>query len=552
MNWFTYTLKKSPLFRVVLFLSLAILAVFVLRFSFGFLRKKPVVDSIFPVVVLPDDTVTVLGKNFGTADSGKGLRFGDDFFSSTLCTSWTDEKITFKVPKNFDTSLVSVVNANLSSQRFVLTNKEELPVVQQKTTTVLKPEITAVSKSSGSVGEKITLSGNNFGATRQNSQVIFTELAENFLQENANDIEGAFCTESNFDFVKWSDKEITICVPDTAPSGNIVVKTESGFSNPVPFGVSNRVGKKSVSNKRTILLSLSASVQDFKIRLSQNTLFLSMPHPATASMQKNVTVQTTEPPAFAVNFQGSTIYRFENLTEESKITVSESIVVDTYDVDVAVNPAQVSAVSKIKPEVLRYVEPQNDIPSDAAEVAELAQKITGGSKNPYNNAKKVFTYIVENVKPEHHPINVKTDILQCIKTNRADAYEVSLMYCTLMRALGIPCIQVSGIIIGAQQLTQAHWWNEFYIDGVGWVPLDAALALNMPFETGKAASEFFAKQDGLHVAFSYDVLTQTQMLSESMVVNKTETYASRRIWEESTGLAAYNSLWLVPKVTAIY
>lgn len=80
MNWFTYTLKKSPLFRVVLFLSLAILAVFVLRFSFGFLRKKPVVDSIFPVVVLPDDTVTVLGKNFGTADSGKGLRFGDDFF----------------------------------------------------------------------------------------------------------------------------------------------------------------------------------------------------------------------------------------------------------------------------------------------------------------------------------------------------------------------------------------------------------------------------------------------------------------------------------------
>ena len=95
MNWFTYTLKKSPLFRVVLFLSLAILAVFVLRFSFGFLRKKPVVDSIFPVVVLPDDTVTVLGKNFGTADSGKGLRFGDDFFSSPLCTSWTDEKITF-------------------------------------------------------------------------------------------------------------------------------------------------------------------------------------------------------------------------------------------------------------------------------------------------------------------------------------------------------------------------------------------------------------------------------------------------------------------------
>lgn len=552
MNRFTYALKKSPLFRVISFLTVCVLIVFILRFAFGLFRQKPAIDSLFPTVVSPNDTVTILGKNFGLPDTAAGVRFGDEFFPSTLCISWTDEKIVVKAPKNFDTSLVSVTKANLTSQRFILTNKEELPQVQQTARLTLQPEITALSKKSGSVGEKITIYGNNFGATRKNAQVVFTELDENFLPETAGELVGAFCSNDNFDFVSWSDTEITVAVPETAQSGNILVQTEAGFSKPFPFSVSARAGKKVISNKRTILLSLSTNAQDFKIRTSQNTLFLSIPHPITSSTQKNQVIQSTDPQAFAVNFQGGNIYRFEQLTEESKIAVAENIGLDTYDTAVTVNPVQVSAAVSLKPEVLRFIKAQDGIPSDAAEVLNLAQKITGGSKNPYNNAKKVFTYLVENIKPEKRPINAEPDILQCFRSNHADAYELSLMYCTLLRTLGIPCVQVSGIIIGNRQQAQAHWWNEFYLDGIGWVPLDAAAALNMPFAADKAPMEFFAKLDGLHIAFSRDRQTQTQMLSGSMIVNKGKAYASRQIWEESTGLAAYNSLWAIPKVTAIY
>ncbi|MEL3907934.1 MAG: transglutaminase domain-containing protein [Treponemataceae bacterium] len=552
MNWFTYTLKKSPLFRVVVFLSFAVLVVFLLRFAFGFFSKKPVVTSILPTVVSENETVTIVGENFGLPDSAKGLRFGNEFFPSTQCIMWTDTKITFKVPKNFKTNLIKVSNANLNSQETILTNKAELPQILQKQLLTSLPEIMSISKDSGVIGEKITIKGKNFGTTRQNSTVVFTPLGENFLPERVNEIEGAFCSEANFDFVSWTDNEIVVCVPETASTGGVLVATEAGLSNLLPFTVSNRVGKKELLNKRTILISLAANAQDFKVRSSENTLFLILPQPIQTYAQKNIILQATEPQAFAKNFQGSNIYRFESLNETSKIVISENLSVETYDVNVSVNVNNVSANINLKPEILEYTKSENLVPAYFPEIKSLASKITANSKNPYNNAKKIFNYLVENFAPVKRPINSNIDLIECINKKQADAYELSLLFCALMRYVGVPCVQVSGVAFDISQNTHAHWWNEFYIEGIGWIPVDTALAVGLPFNTGKKANEFFAKIDGLRIAFSRDFQAQTQMLSESSIVSKTKTYANRKIWEESSGLAAYNSFWALPKVVAIY
>lgn len=552
MNWFTYALKKSSLFRVVFFLSFTVFVVLLLRFALGFFSKKPVVTTVLPSVVSEGETVTIEGKNFGSPDSTKGLRFGNEFFPSSQCTLWTDKKITFKVPKNFTTNLIKVSNANLNSQETVLISKAELPQILQKQLLTVLPEIISVNKESGTIGEKITIKGKNFGATRQNSMVVFTHLGENFLPERVSEIEGAFCNEANFDFVSWTDNEIVVRVPETANTGNILVATEAGMSNLLPFTVSNRVGKKELLNKRTILLSLGANAQDFKVQTSQNTLFLILPQPIQSYSQKNITMQATEPQAFAKNFQGSNIYRFEKLNETSKIIISENLSVETYDVNINVNINNVSANITFKPEVLEYTKSENLIPADLPEVKNLAGKITSNAKNPYNNARKVFNYLVENFEPVKRAINSNTDLKDCINKKQADAYELSLLFCSLMRTVGVPCVQVSGITFDMKQNTYAHWWNEFYIEGIGWIPVDTAMALGLPFTTGKKTDEFFAKADGLRIAFSRGFQAQTQMLSESLVVSKTKTYANRKIWEESSGLVAYNSFWALPKVVAVY
>lgn len=552
MNWFSYTFKKSPLFRFVVFILLLSVGLILLRLFFSSLSKKPTITNVFPSVIELNDTVTIIGENFGKPDEARGLRFEDEFLPSTDCISWSDDKITFKAPKNFKTSLISVSIGNDYSKQVVLTAESEIPKVLQKQLLVSLPEITSVSRDNGKVGQSITIYGKNFGTTRQNSAVVFTESSEELVTENAANLEGVYCNETEYDFIRWSDNEITIYIPDGATSGNMLVQTSAGLSNFVPFRVSTTIGKKKLSNKRNITLLLSVSVKDIKPSSKRNTLFLLIPQPTNSYRQKNVSFLTSESELFARNFQNSNIYRFENLTDESEVSASEKLQLETYDVDVEVNSKNVSAGISLKPEMLKYTSSQIDIPSNHEEIRKLVNKITDGNKNPYNNAKKIFDYILKNIKPAKRGLNDSPNVLKCLKTKLADTYELSLIFCTLLRAKEIPCIQVSGIIIGKDQNAHLHWWNEFYIEGVGWIPVDIALAIGEPFVLNKTTEEFFAHLDGLHIAFSRDKQMQSQMLSDSMLINKTKNYSSRQIWEESSGLSAYSSLWNIPKIISIY
>lgn len=551
MNRFTYRLKKSSFFRFFVLLVLLSFTVFGFRLILGFLSKKPTITDISPKLLKLGDTVVITGKDFGKVDESRGLRLNDSFLSSTSCLTWTDNRISFKVPKNFKTSLISVSVANVCSEKKVLSFSDEIPKLLEKRVLLSLPEIHSLSKDTASVGECITIYGKNFGTSRQDSQVIFTEMSEDLINENISEIDGVNCNEAEQDFVSWSDSEIRIHIPDGARSSNMLVQTSAGLSNFVPFRVSTQVGEKKLSNKRSFLLSLSASVQDIEVKSKQNTLFLLLAQPVESYMQKNIHLYSTSVEPFARNFQNSTIYRFENLNENTTISVMEQIALETYDVDVIVKPRNISAKINLKPDMQKYSSSEMSTPSDNEEIRALAKKICKGSTNPYNNAKSIFDYLVKNIKPVSRTVNDTPDVVACLKNKSADDYELSLAFCTLMRAVSVPCIQVSGIIIDQAQKAHLHWWNEFYIDGLAWVPLDIALA-RKSFTDGDAnTSKYFATLDGLHIAFSRGNQVQTQMLSESMIVNKNKSYVSRQIWEESVGLLAYNSLWTIPKMISI-
>lgn len=550
MNWFSYTFKKSSFFRFVFFVLVMLISTVVLMVILGSLSEKPHIENIFPTVIEPGELVTITGENFGKADEIRGLQLSDDTLSASDCELWGDKKIVFYIPKNFKTSLLAVYIGNNFSKKFVLTSRDETPKVIQKQLLVSLPEINSVSTDNGIIGQSITIYGKNFGASRQNSKVIFTDNLDPLI-EDASNLDGAYCNEADDDFVNWSDTEITIHIPDGAISGSMVVQTSAGLSNFVPFRVSTNIGKKTLSNKRNITLLLSASVKDINPNTKQNTFFLLVPQPVESYSQKNIRLLETENEPFARNFQNSTVYRFEKLAEESEISVTEKISLQTYDVSVNVNPKNIPAKIR-KPEIEKYKNSRIEIPSDNAEIRDLVAKITARSSNPYNNAKKVFDYILKNISVTKRGLNDSPDILNCLKTELADAYELSLIFCTLLRACDIPCIQISGIICDKYQNTHLHWWNEFYIEGVGWIPVDTALAMGEPFILEKKPDEFFANLDGLHIAFSRDKQMQSQMLFESLLINKTKSYANRQIWEESIGLESYNSFWNIPKIISIY
>lgn len=60
------------------------------------------------------------------------------------------------------------------------------------------------------------------------------------------------------------------------------------------------------------------------------------------------------------------------------------------------------------------------------------------------------------------------------RTRKGDCGEYSFLYAAWCRSLDIPCRVMVGTF--AHEALRAHVWNEVFIEGVGWLPVDTSLA----------------------------------------------------------------------------
>lgn len=105
----------------------------------------------------------------------------------------------------------------------------------------------------------------------------------------------------------------------------------------------------------------------------------------------------------------------------------------------------------------------------------LALAIVGDETNPYRQSELVFDYIAKNY-PWAGAREYST--IECIpayvvEQGHGDCGQVSLLYISLMRTLGVPARWESGWMLhpGEKNL---HDWAEVYFEGVGWVPVDVS------------------------------------------------------------------------------
>lgn len=105
----------------------------------------------------------------------------------------------------------------------------------------------------------------------------------------------------------------------------------------------------------------------------------------------------------------------------------------------------------------------------------LARAIAGGETNPWRCSEKVFDYITR-----HYPWAGAREYstIECIpryvvEEGHGDCGQVSLLYISLMRTLGIPARWESGWMLhpGEKNL---HDWAEVYYEGIGWLPVDVS------------------------------------------------------------------------------
>lgn len=106
---------------------------------------------------------------------------------------------------------------------------------------------------------------------------------------------------------------------------------------------------------------------------------------------------------------------------------------------------------------------------------QLARSIVGGENDPYSCSEMVYDYIIQNYlwagAREYSTIEC---IPEYVVTERhGDCGQVSLLYISLMRSLGIPARWESGWMLHPGEKNY-HDWAEVYFEGVGWVPVDVS------------------------------------------------------------------------------
>lgn len=556
-SYFSYLVRKYPLVRFLLFFLIigGILAavVFLSRFAI----RSNTIAAVSPQVTAPGEVITIVGKDFGNQSIHSWLMIGNNKLRSDRCIEWTDTKIIFEAPETLSEDLLSVVAKNRQGNTVMLVNRQLLPVSSKSEVNESIPVIDVLDTDSANVGELISIHGKNFGHTRNNSVVLFTGMQNTVHIQTAEQVlTGAECNEADFDYEFWSDRELRIRVPDAADTGNIVVITEAGMSNPAAFRLKNKYGTKTYTDTRTYRLVSEVEISDF-IAESPNTLFLRIPIPQKTETQRLVTINSVQPEPFVPSYQGASIYRFYNVDSDTKIQIRQEYSVSRSKVETSVAAGSLKKTGYNNPLLYAaYTEADEFLPADDPAIKKVCKHIIGSETNPYNKAKRIYHFLTSEITArESSAADAGRSILTTLEEKTGGAYDLALLFCTLARAAGVPAIPTAGLLVDHNKKAVQHWWAEFYLNGFGWVPVDLALASGIPFDTGAADNKqwYFGNLDAYHIAFSRGYQIQTPMQPNGKTTEKVRSYAFHSIWEETAPtITGYSALWRLPKIAGVY
>jgi transglutaminase-like putative cysteine protease len=122
-------------------------------------------------------------------------------------------------------------------------------------------------------------------------------------------------------------------------------------------------------------------------------------------------------------------------------------------------------------------QPPHILFSDSIEA--ISERIISNETDPYQKMKKIFTWINESFlwagAREYSTIdNIPAYVLE---NGHGDCGQVTLLFITLARYNGCPARWQSGFMMHPGSLN-LHDWSEFYIEGIGWIPMDQSFGIN--------------------------------------------------------------------------
>jgi hypothetical protein len=119
----------------------------------------------------------------------------------------------------------------------------------------------------------------------------------------------------------------------------------------------------------------------------------------------------------------------------------------------------------------RYLAPTLAVPSVLGEISSLAREITAGAASDEERIARLIAWMDANIAKEAVDAFSAADVL---RARRAECQGHAYLYAAFARALGVPARVVNGIAYSEEHGGFLyHTWNEAWIAGRGWRPVDA-------------------------------------------------------------------------------
>ena len=135
-------------------------------------------------------------------------------------------------------------------------------------------------------------------------------------------------------------------------------------------------------------------------------------------------------------------------------------------------------------ELERFLQPDSLVPV-SGKIAEEAKAVAGGIRGTRDKAKALYDHLVETMEYDKSGQGWgRGDALYACDARRGNCTDFHSLFIGMARSLGIPARFVIGFPLpeNVQQgpISGYHCWAEFYLDGKGWVPVDASEARKHP------------------------------------------------------------------------
>ena len=274
----------------------------------------------------------------------------------------------------------------------------------------------------------------------------------------------------------------------------------------IPAFVLTRPGATNSSlQQRTFVLTYSAEVHDIPPGSKQVEVWL--PYPQSDDYQKILKDKVTSPyrgTMFTDRAYGNRILHVEvnnpatttvPITMEFTVERREHIRNRFQEVSIARGGSRPASVA-------RWLKPDHLVPLDQR-IRDLSAEVTTGKTTDLEKARAVYDYVLANMKYDKSGTGWGNgDIYWACDAKRGNCTDFHALFIGLARGADIPAKFEIGLPVPADkpsgEIGGYHCWAEFYLNGYGWVPVDASEAWKDPSKR----EYFFGAHDANRVQFS--------------------------------------------------